>query len=136
MKQLLLTIVLLPIVLLLPIKAGEPPVPPQVKVEWAKFQAALKADDLKVLAAMAKFPIRCNEFGGNIKSAKVLADRYKTIFPKATKQCLAKSGIHAQRWDKQMHYEVSCDVGELPIRFIFDFNDAKLLLTGIDNVNE
>jgi hypothetical protein len=136
MKQLLLTIVLLPIVLLLPIKAGEPPVPPQVKVEWAKFQAALKADDLKILATMAKFPIRCNEFGGNIKSAKVFADRYKTIFPKATKQCLGKSGLQARRWDKRMHYEVSCDVGEYPIRFVFDFNDLKLLLTAIDNVNE
>ena len=126
----------LPFVLMLHMKAGEPPVPPKVKLEWAKFQAALKADDLKALTAMVKFPVRSNEFGGNIKSSKIFADRYKTIFPAATKQCFAVSTLHTRRWDNQIHYEAWCDVSEYPIRFIFDFNGSKLLLTSIDNINE
>jgi hypothetical protein len=116
--------------------AGAPALPQEVSAEWAKFQAALKADDLATLSSMIEFPLRCNEFKGDIKSAKSFAEQYKTIFPAPTKQCFATSPLHPQKWNGQIHYEAWCDIGDYPIRFIFKKVGTKLLLTTIDNVNE
>ncbi len=116
--------------------AGSPALPREVSAEWVKFQSALKADDLPTLIAMTKFPLRCNEFGGDIKNQKVFIQRYKTIFPGPTKQCFASAPLHPEKWKNKLHYEVWCDVGEYPIRFVFDQVGSKLVLTSIDNVNE
>jgi len=42
---------------------------------WSQFQQAIKHDDIDALAKITKFPLRSNEFGGDIKSAKVLRQR-------------------------------------------------------------
>jgi hypothetical protein len=118
------------------ILAGEPAIPANVSKEWVRFQTALKNDDLPTLIAMIKFPLRCNEFSGDMKSPKAFKACYKTIFPERTKQCFLSSGLLLQREGKQIRYESWCDVGDYPIRFIFKFSGSKLFLTSIDNVNE
>ena len=65
----------LAIALVIPAYAGAAELPRAVSVQWAKYQAALKANDLPTLTAMAKFPVHCNEFQGDIKSAKEFARR-------------------------------------------------------------
>jgi hypothetical protein len=125
------------LLVLLPAPAAEPPALPKgLLAQWSRFQAALKADDVKLLAEVTHFPLESNEFGGTIRSAEVLAKRYKTIFPEKTKQCLLSSTLKAQEWDGKVHYEVYCDVGDYPIRFIFGQVGQGFYLTGIDNINE
>ncbi len=124
------------IICLSQVVAGEPKVPQEVATQWAKFQAALKADDLTALTSMVKFPLKCNEFNGDMKSSKSFVQQYNTIFPEKTKHCFLTSGLHPQQWENQTHYEAWCDIGDYPIRFIFQQVGKKLLLTTIDNVNE
>jgi hypothetical protein len=131
MKLLLATIICL-----MPAMAGEPKLPQEVANQWAKFQVALKTDDLATLTSMIKFPLKCNEFKGDIKSSKSFIQQYKTLFPEKTKQCFLTSSLHPQQWKKQTHYEAWCDIGDYPIRFIFEQAGKKLILTTIDNVNE
>src|SRR6476646_9915806 len=100
--------VLLAIALVIPAYAGAPKLPREVSVQWAKYQATLKANDLHTLTSMAKFPVHCNEFAG----------QYKVIFPEPTKRCFETSVLHPQKWKGLIHYEAWCDVGEYPIRFI------------------
>jgi len=118
------------------VAAGTAEVPQAIQAQWTRFQAAIKADDLPTVIAMSKFPIRSNEFGGDIPSAKVLTQRYTTIFPAPTRQCLATAPLHRETWHKRIHYEVWCDVGAYPIRFLFTPIGSTLSLTSIDNVNE
>lgn len=127
---------LLAIALVIPAYAGAPEIPREVSVQWAKYQGALKANDLHTLTSMAKFPIRCNEFKGDIKSAKQFEERYRLIFPEPTKRCFETSVLHVQKGKGRTYYEAWCDVGEYPIRFIFEQVGSKLCLTSIDNVNE
>lgn len=129
-------ILVLSFALVLPSNASEQPTPPKVQAEWAKFQSAVKGDDPKALLGFIRFPVRSNEFGGNINSAKVLVDRYKTIFPAPTKQCLGSSDLQIVRHNGRVHYEAFCDVSGYPICFIFSFDGSRLLLTSIDNINE
>src|SRR4051812_3347094 len=124
------------IALVVPAYAGAPEVRREVAVQWAKYQAALKSNDLRALSSMAKFPIQCNEFKGDIKSAKQFVQQYKVIFPEPTKRCFETSVLHPQKSKGLIHYEAWCDVGDYPIRFIFEQVGAKLYLTSIDNVNE
>jgi hypothetical protein len=131
MKQLLLAIALI-----IPAYAGAPESPREVSVQWGKYQAALKANDLQTLTSMARFPVHCNEFKGDIKSAKEFTQQYKAIFPETTKRCFQTSVLHPQKWKGRILYEAWCDVGEYPIRFIFEQVGSKLCLTSIDNVNE
>ena len=126
----------LAIALVIPAYAGASELPRDVSVQWAKYQRALKANDLPTLTSMAKFPVHCNEFKGDIKSAKEFAQQYKVIFPEPTKRCFETSVLHPQKWKGLIHYEAWCDVGEYPIRFIFEQVGFKLYLTSIDNVNE
>jgi hypothetical protein len=126
----------LAIALAIPAYAGASELPREVSVNWAKYQAALKANDLPTLTSMAKFPVHCNEFNGDIKSAKEFAQQYKVIFPKPTKRCFETAVLRPQKLKGQIHYEAWCDVGEYPIRFIFEQVGSKLYLTSIDNVNE
>ena len=126
----------LAIALVIPAYAAAPELPREVSVQWAKYQAALKANDLHTLTSMAKFPVHCNEFAGDIKSAKEFARQYPVIFPEPTKRCFETSVLHPQKWKGAIHYEAWCDVGEYPIRFIFEQVGSKLYLTSIDNVNE
>ncbi len=93
------------------VAAGTAEVPQAIQAQWTRFQAAIKADDLSTVTAMSKFPIRSNEFGGDIPSAKVLTQRYTTIFPAPTRQCLATAPLHRETWHKRTHYEAWCDVG-------------------------
>jgi hypothetical protein len=127
---------LLAIALAIPAYAGASGLPREVSVQWAKYQAALKANDLPALTSMAKFPVHCNEFKGDIKSAKQFAQQYKVIFPEPTKRCFETSVLHPQKSSGRIYYEAWCDVGEYPIRFIFEQVGSKLYLTSIDNVNE
>jgi len=124
------------IALAIPAYADASKLPREVSVEWGKYQRALSANDLATLTSMAKFPVHCNEFQGDIKSAKDFVQQYQVIFPKPTKRCLETSLLRPQKWEGRIHYEVWCDVNEYPIRFIFEQVGSKLYLTSIDNVNE
>jgi hypothetical protein len=112
------------------------PVPPKVKLDWAKFQAALKADDLKTLNTMVKFPLLSNDLCGVIKSAAAFADCYKTIFPNETKQCIAMSELSPGYGEnKQIYYGISWNSGpgcnNFPIVYGFEFNGSRLLFTSV-----
>lgn len=109
--------------------------PPELRQQWERFQDALRADEPAAIAALAKFPIRSNEFGGNIANAKTLKNRYATIFPAATKKCLISANLQAQK-GLAGHYEVYCDVSGYPIRFLFNRVGRQYYFTGIDNINE
>ena len=119
-------------------KTGESPssLPPALQAQWSRFQIALKTDDVKRLAETAHFPIRSNEFGGDIASPEVLKQRYSTVFPAKTKECLLASSLNKQEFDGHVIYEVYCDVGPYPIRFLFEQQGAQYFWTGIDNINE
>jgi len=136
MPSVFLKHLLLVVALFVPAYADASELPRDVSTQWAKYQAALKANDLRTLTSMAKFPVQCNEFKGDIKSAKAFAEQYKIIFPEPTKRCFETSVLHPQKWKGSIHYEAWCDVGEYPIRFIFELVGSKLCLTSIDNVNE
>jgi hypothetical protein len=110
--------------------------PPGLQAQWSRFQAALKADDAKLLAETARFPIRSNEFGGDIASPEVLAQRYATIFPETTRRCLLASTLERLEYDGHVLYQVYCDVGPYPIRFLFEPQGAQYFWTGLDNINE
>lgn len=128
---------LLTLLFLLPAVGAAPPaLPKELLSQWSRFQAALKADDVKLLAEVTHFPLESNEFGGSIKSPEILAKRYATIFPEKTKQCLLTSTLKREEWDGKVFYEVYCDVGAYPIRFIFQQIGQQFYLTGIDNINE
>jgi hypothetical protein len=113
-----------------------PALPKGLLAQWAKFQTALKTDDTKLLSEVTHFPLESNEFGGGIKSAKVLMERYATIFPAKTKECLLSSSPHKGEFEGKVFYEVYCDVGPYPIRFLFDQVGSQFFFTGIDNINE
>jgi hypothetical protein len=107
-----------------------------LQAQWSRFQAALRADDVTLLAGTARFPIRSNEFGGDIASVEVLMQRYATIFPEKTKRCLLASVPEKLEYDGHVLYEVYCDVGPYPIRFLFEPQGAQHFWTGLDNINE
>ena len=109
--------------------------PPELRQRWERFQNALRADDPAAIAALAKFPIHSNEFGGNIANPKTLKNRYATIFPAATKKCLTSATLQPLK-GLIGHYEVYCDVGSYPIRFLFNRIGSHYYFTGIDNINE
>lgn len=132
-----------------PPNTGEPPattralqtadsstLPKGLLAQWSRFQTALKTDDTKLLAEVTRFPLESNEFGGDIRSADVLEQRYATIFPASTKQCLLSSTPKREEFNGKEFYEVYCDVGAYPIRFIFNQIGSQFFLTGIDNINE
>lgn len=110
--------------------------PPGLQAPWSSFQAALKADDAALLAQVARFPLKSNEFGGDIASAAVLKERYATIFPEKTKRCLLASVPERLEYDGHVLYEVYCDVGPYPIRFLFEPDGRQYYWTGLDNINE
>jgi len=117
--------------------AGPPTeLPKDLLSQWSRFQAALRTDDVKLLAEVTHFPLESNEFGGNIKSGDVLATRYKTIFPEKTKKCLLASTLKREESEGDVYYDVYCDVGAYPIRFIFSKVGSRYYFTGIDNINE
>src|SRR4051812_2628630 len=94
---------ILAIALVVPAYAGASELPREVSLQWAKYQAALKANDLPALTSMAKFPLHCNEFKGDIKSAKEFAQDYKVIFPEPTKRCLETSVLHPRKSSGRIH---------------------------------
>lgn len=110
--------------------------PPELLTTWSQFQAAIKANDVRKLAASVRFPLHSTEFGGDIESAKVLAERYKSIFPAKTRECLLAATPDRYKIDKKTYYSVGCDVGDYPINFYFEKVGAGFALTGIDNINE
>lgn len=110
--------------------------PPELLTTWSQVQAAIKANDARKLAASVRFPLHSNEFGGDIESAKVLAERYKTIFPARTRECLLAATPERYKIDKKTYYSVGCDVGDYPINFYFEKVGTGFALTGIDNINE
>lgn len=119
-------------------QSGESPpsLPPGLQAQWSRFQRALKDDDVTALAGTARFPIRSNEFGGDIASVEVLKQRYATLFPEKTKRCLLASVPERLEYDGHVLYEVYCDVGPYPIRFLFEPQGAQYFWTGLDNINE
>lgn len=117
------------------VMAAAAALPPEMRQQWERFQSALRVDDPAAIAALAKFPIHSNEFGGNIANPKILKNRYATIFPAATKKCLTSATLQAQK-GLAGHYEVYCDVSGYPIRFLFNRIGTQYYFTGIDNINE
>jgi len=126
----------LPVLLLvLQAPAPTPALPPDLVAAWSAFQAALKADDAGALAKVSRFPIRSNEFGGNLADAAALKRKWKTLFPPATKACLLAATPEPSAGARDT-FEVFCDVGGYPIRFIFRKAGSTYRFAALDNVNE
>jgi len=49
---------------------------------------------------------------------------------------LLASTLKREEFEGKVFYEVYCDVGAYPIRFIFEQVGPKFFFTGIDNINE
>lgn len=118
-----------------PLPTPKSPLPPDLAAAWTAFQAALKADDAAALAKVARFPLRSNEFGGNLADAAALKRKWTTLFPPATKACLLAATPQKTAGARDT-FEVFCDVGGYPIRFIFRKAGNAYRFAALDNVNE
>lgn len=49
---------------------------------------------------------------------------------------MTTSNLRQKNVRNQIYFAAWCDVGQYPIRFIFNQSGSKLHLTAIDNVNE
>jgi len=116
--------------------AAPPPLPAELVSAWTRFQQALRADDPDALSQVTRFPLRSNEFGGDISTPSALREKYQTLFPQKTRQCLLAASLKRRHYDKGTYYDVFCDVGPYPIRFIFEQAGSRYYFTSIDNVNE
>jgi hypothetical protein len=123
------------LLLLLQAPAPKAALPSELAATWTAFQAALKADDAGALAKVSRFPIRSNEFGGNLADAAALKRKWKTLFPPATKACLLAATPERSAGARDT-FEVFCDVGGYPIRFIFRKAGTAYRFAALDNVNE
>ena len=116
--------------------AAEPAFPAGIQTVWSQFQEALRQDSPESLAKVCKFPLQSNEFGGTIKTAKVLKSRYATIFTAKTKQCLLSQTPRKERSGKLVYYEAFCENDKYPIRYIFEQVGSEFYFVSIDNINE
>lgn len=116
--------------------AAESAFPAGIQTVWSQFQEALRQDSPESLAMICKFPLQSNEFGGTIKTAKVLKSRYTTIFTDQTKQCLLSQVPKKQKNGKMVYYQAFCDNDIYPIRYIFEQVGSKFYFVSIDNINE
>lgn len=55
-------------------------IPEQLNVTWKHFQECIKKNDIDGVAKLTHFPIRSNEFGGDIKTPVELKNKYSEIF--------------------------------------------------------
>lgn len=115
--------------------AGEPALPKELQAQWARFQAALAKDDVQGLLALTRFPLRSNEFGGDMKTPEAFKRHYKTLFSAETRACMQAATPQKAGGVKDT-YTVSCEAGGYPIDFVFSRVGATYLFTRIDNVNE
>ncbi len=126
----------MPLALLLPAALQAPaPIPSDLAAVFRDFQAALAADDPAALAKVIRFPLRSNEFGGPVKDAAALKQRWGRIFPSAVRAALAKGTLERTEGVKDT-FEAFSDAGGLPIRFLFTRTKAGWRLSALDNINE
>lgn len=126
----------LPLALLLPASLQAPAsIPPDLASVFKDFQAALAANDPAALAQATRFPLRSNEFGGAVKDAAALKQRWGRIFPPAVRAALSKAPLERTQGAKDT-FEAFSDAGGLPIRFLFTKTKAGWRLSALDNVNE
>lgn len=105
-------------------------VPPEMLKVWQAFQQAVAAGDSSKVAALSKFPIASNDFGGTIKSATVLRQRFKTIFRPEIVACFAKAEPKAVTGFPG--YLVEC---ESSLAFGFKQQRGAYRFSYIDNAN-
>ncbi len=111
------------------------PLPPDLAAVWKDFQAALRADDPAALAKVTRFPLRSNEFGGPVKDAALLKQRWGRFFPADRKAGLLRAPLERTEGAKDT-FEAFTDAGGLPIRFLFTRTKAGWRFSAVDNINE
>ncbi|NWJ42100.1 MAG: hypothetical protein HXX12_14145 [Geothrix sp.] len=110
-------------------------IPTQLATTWNKFQLAIENDNIEALSKITHFPLRSNDFGGDLKSSDSLKSKYKLIFSDYVKQKIKKKC--PTRIKGYNGYAVDCsDPSGLAIVLGFEKCGKIYLFTYIDNANE
>ena len=104
--------------------------PPAVQAEFtayfAKFKAALKANDAAAVAGMAKLPFQNDPAIGNAQQFK--ATVYKDSFSKKARACIQRGpAVYDRDQEHNDNYFVFCD----DVIYVFTRTPAGFLLTDI-----
>ena len=71
-------------------------VPPELLKVWQAYRQAVAAGDSDQVAALSRFPIASNDFGGVIPSPAVLRARFKKIFRPEIVACFADAELRQE----------------------------------------
>lgn len=113
--------------------AQQETLPGELLGPWHSFQEAIRNSDADALAKISHFPIRSNDFGGNIGSADVLKERFKKIFFDQVRTCVADK--KPSRISPFPGYILDCNNDNLALGFGFEPFEKEYRFSYIDNAN-
>ena len=110
-------------------------IPEQLKMTWRQFQECVKKNDIEGVLKLTHFPIRSNEFGGNIKNSTEFKKKYSEIFtPYVIKRILT---FRPEKIGTYRGYVVDCtDPDGYAIFLGFEKRNENYYFSYIDNANE
>lgn len=110
-------------------------IPDQLGAVWKQFQECVKKNDIDGIIEMTYFPIKSNEFGGNIKSKAEFKKKYHQIFTPYIVQKVIYG--KPERIASYRGYVVDCiDPNGYAIYLGFEKKGHKFQFSYIDNANE
>lgn len=110
-------------------------IPEQLGTTWKQFQECVKRNDVEGVVKLTHFPIRSNEFGGNIKTASEFKKRYSEIFTPYVVQKIS-SGV-PEKVGTYRGYVIDCiNPNGYAIFLGFEKKGGKFYFSYIDNANE
>ena len=105
-------------------------VPPELLRVLQAYRQAVAAGDSDQVAALSRFPIASNDFGGVIQSPAVLRERFQKIFRPEIVACFADAEPRQETGFPG--YLVVC---EDALAFGFEQHDGEYRFSYIDNAN-
>ena len=110
-------------------------IPDQLGSVWKQFQEYVKNNDIDNMIKITYFPIKSNEFGGNIKSKDEFKKKYYQIFTPYVVQKIIYG--KPERVGSYRGYVVDCiDPNGYAIYLGFEKKGHKFQFSYIDNANE
>ncbi|HPE73181.1 MAG TPA: hypothetical protein PK018_13605 [Candidatus Competibacter sp.] len=105
-------------------------VPPELLRVLQAYRQAVAAGDSDQVAALSRFPIASNDFGGVIQSPAILRERFQKIFRPEIVACFADAEPRQETGFPG--YLVVC---EDALAFGFEQHDGEYRFSYIDNAN-
>lgn len=105
-------------------------VPPELLKVWQAYRQAVAAGDSDQVAALSRFPIASNDFGGVIQSPAVLRERFQKIFRPEIVACFVDAEPRQETGFPG--YLVEC---EDALAFGFERHNGEYRFSYIDNAN-